>query len=365
MGIARRAFSLGLLGWLCYPSGALQAKSAQPFLASAAKDRQGRYWFQLLNSKADVQLSVPLAARAHQVVSHPELPFIAVISRRPGNEILIVDYQQGRVVHRLASPPGYHLFGHALFSDDGRYLITTENSIEAGEGRLVIRDRQADYEIVNELPSYGIGPHELRLLPDQKTLVVANGGILTHPSQGRKKLNLDTMKPSLAYVSMDKGELFEQHFLPDHLHQLSIRHLDVNTQGQVVMAMQYQGEAVDTVPLVATHQRGKDIHLLEAPDLTTRAMKHYCGSVCFEGSGRYALVSCPRGNLMTLWDTQTGTYHDQFRFRDGCGVAAAGAGQFLVSNGQGTIARYSIETKKLEPFLSGSGYAWDNHLTRV
>jgi len=73
--------------------------------------------------------------------------------------------------------------------------------------------------------SNGIGTHQIALMPDGKRIVAANGGILTHPSTPRKKLNLDTMKPSLTYIDCESGKHLESYF-PQH-HQMSIRHIDV------------------------------------------------------------------------------------------------------------------------------------------
>ena len=41
---------------------------------------------------------------------------------------------------------------------------------------------------IGELASFGVGPHEVVLMPDGATLVVANGGIRTHPDRDRAKL---------------------------------------------------------------------------------------------------------------------------------------------------------------------------------
>jgi hypothetical protein len=53
-----------------------------------------------------------------------------------------------------------------------------------------VRDASAGYRHIGELPSHGIGPHDLALLSDERTLVVANGGIRTHPDRRREELNL-------------------------------------------------------------------------------------------------------------------------------------------------------------------------------
>ncbi|MCK0317313.1 DUF1513 domain-containing protein, partial [Salmonella sp. 15E65] len=90
-----------------------------------------------------------------------------------------------------------------------------------------------------EFDSGGIGPHEVVLMPDGKTLCVANGGILTHPDYGKLELNLDTMRPSLAYIDAASGELLEKVELEPALHRLSIRHLALAADGCVWFGCQY------------------------------------------------------------------------------------------------------------------------------
>ena len=108
-------------------------------------------------------------------------------------------------------------------------MYTTENAYtqipgSSQRGVIGIYDIADNFRRLGEISSYGIGPHQLGMLSDGKTLVVANGGILTHPLRCREKLNLDTMKPSLTYIDSSSGDLVDQ-FYPGH-HQQSIRHLD-------------------------------------------------------------------------------------------------------------------------------------------
>jgi len=360
--LSRRTFTFGAMGALLFPKALF---AGELLLATAARDKQGNYGFYLLDSAGNTQLTVPLAKRAHAVAVHPSQPLLAVFSRRPGTEITLIDYQRKAVVNRLYSQAGFHLYGHGFFTENGRYLVTSENRFADGHGRLVIRDLEQQGEIVADYSSYGIGPHELAQMPNQDVVVVANGGILTHPDQGRAKLNLDTMQPSLAYVSLTDGQLLQQSFLPQELQQLSIRHLAINPQGSVVLAMQYQGDPSDEVPLVALHKQGAEIELLTAPMTTTFAMKQYCGSVSCDLSGRYALVSSPRGNLMTLWDLLDAEFVDQFRCKDGCGVVSHQAEGFILSNGRGNFYEYLVGSRKLKKIATVPTQAWDNHLNLI
>ncbi len=88
-----------------------------------------------------------------------------------------------------------------------------------------VRDATGGYKQIGEFPAHGMEPHDIALLSDGRTMVIANGGIRTHPDRGADELNLADMQPSLVYVDVATGDLLEEHRLAPALHQLSIRHL--------------------------------------------------------------------------------------------------------------------------------------------
>ena len=97
-------------------------------------------------------------------------------------------------------------------------------------------------------------------------------------------------------------------------------------------------------------------------------MKHYCGSVCFDPSGRTIAVSAPRGDLVTLWDVGTGRHLSSARVSDGCGVApGVRPGEFLASSGRGGMVVIDAQSGTTRPFaLDGLEFGrWDNHLAAV
>ncbi|WP_293269066.1 DUF1513 domain-containing protein [Neptunomonas sp.] len=365
--INRRTF----LGWaaatpmlLHSPMGlaAVDNTAAQRF-ASASQAADGLFYLYLFDGLGQEVASHPLPSRAHQVIGHPTRPWVLVIARRPGNSIDVFNYKTGTLVTRINCIHGYHLYGHAQITQDGHYLLTTEKSPSHDNGRLVVRDITHHFNIVNEHSTAGIGPHELRLTPDQKTMVIANGGIKT---KGRKKINLDVMQPSLVYVDIHSGKLLEQVQLPAEYHQSSIRHLDISPTGQVLLAMQYQGHLGDTVPLVALHSRGEEIKPLVIPIQVNGRLNQYCGSACFDSTGNFAAVSSPRGNLITLWNIKARQFHAAIKVNDGCGIAKGQhAGEFVISSGTGRL--YTINSQKMirTAIPTQLPVKWDNHLSPI
>lgn len=339
------------------------------FSAWASSD--GHYFISGFDADGRVKFETPLPGRGHALAIHPHGNHIIAVARRPETFLLVIDSQSGEILHKLESRSGRHFYGHSYFSADGNHLYTTENDFEHSRGVIGVRDVLADYQQIDEFSAHGIGPHELAMLSNGRTLVVANGGILTRPETGRSKLNLDTMSPSLTYLDAETGELMEQHKLPQSLHKNSIRHFSVNAKDQICFAMQYQGQYQsnddEILPLVGFHQMGQDIKLLKAPATITKQMSNYCGSVCSDSSSRWFAVSSPKGNLITFWSASDGQFVGSTEVKDGCGIAAGTQnGEFLLSSGTGALSRYRIGSHKQQQLNRNSlDKRWDNHIAHL
>ena len=212
MEIERRA-ALGLLAGgiagslLPVPFRAEAAAPSGPLYLSARADVTGGYRVSGFAEDGTSLFDLPLPGRGHSFAARPDGGAAAHFARRPGRFALVLDLLRSTIAHRVETPAGRHFYGHGVFSPDGRLLYATENDFDAERGVIGVYDAHAGYRRVGELPSHGIGPHEIGLLSDGKTLVVANGGIATHPDLPRVKLNLPTMAPSLCFVDRRSGAL--------------------------------------------------------------------------------------------------------------------------------------------------------------
>ena len=374
--VDRRQF-LALSTLLLGPAGRVLAvgdAAATPLLLTAASTRADEHF--LVGFRHDgvafhQVFKLPLPERGHHVAVQAERGFFVSIARRPGTTLVLAELATGNLIREIRAPADRHFYGHGVFSADGEWFYTTENAFEDSSdasGRLVAwrvsgAGSDATLERVHDWPSYGVGPHELLLMPDGNTLAIANGGIRTHPSHDRDILNLDTMQPSLTYIDRRDGKLLEQQGLPAEFHQCSIRHLDVSANGTVVLGMQFEGEAFMTVPLVATHKRGETLQLLLAPPELQPQLNQYVGAIRFAADGRHFAATCPRGNQFTVWDSETGTLVHALRARDNCGVIASDKG-FVYSTGMGKVAELDLQSGSISEFDGAEQLAllWDNHL---
>lgn len=186
-------------------------------------------------------------------------------------------------------------------------------------------------------------------------LVVANGGIYTHPDSGRTKLNIATMKPNLSYVQ--NGTVTESVELPPEMHKNSIRHLAVSQDGQVAFGMQWQGESVP-LSLVGHHSLGGVVTLSQASPDQMRDMQGYVGSVAYVSKSNEIVVTSPIGGRVQFYDVASNQIKSGRCIDDVCGIAATREG-FVLTSGTGgleTIVGSVPINIRTEPLH------WDNHL---
>lgn len=337
------------------------ADEESPALFSACDDQNGQHWLSGWSLSGKQRFKLPVPWRGHDVSLTPDGRHILFFARRPGRQIAVIDRIDGTLKKLIDSENGRHFFGHGAFSKDGRWLFTSENNYVDGTGTIGVY-RTDDFKRVEEFPSGNIGPHQIEILSDGKTLVVANGGILTHPDTPREALNLDTMSSSLTYLDTQTGQILEQ-FLPQNP-QMSIRHLAVSEDDTVVMGVQYQGDRSDILPLVLTHKDETTLQSLQSDDLHWLRQNQYIASVAVDPSATIAITTTPRGHGVSVWNLHQRQLLSFISLKDVAGaVYHPSSRSFLVSNGLGQVMSLDVrQPTKLQPVFSQHSLRWDNHL---
>lgn len=346
---SRRSFLAGGLAMASLPR-LTWADVGTPAFVAAAKTSQG-FVLHGLSPQGHSLFQLPLSARGHAACAHPSRAIAVAFARRPGTFAVVLDCATGAVLHSLTPPPDRQFNGHGAFSADGAVLMTSEVVAQGSAGRIGLWDTR-DFRRIAEWDSGGIGPHDIKLLPDGR-LVVANGGIQTDPGD-RTKLNLPTMRPNLTLLA--EGVIVDQAELAPEYHQNSIRHLAL-LPDRIAFAMQWEGDPAEPVPLLGLWQPGHAPQLCPAPETMAFAMKGYAGSIAAT-SGRIAVTS-PPGGVVMLFDASgqpLATHHRA----DLSGVAARGE-TFVATDGQGAAWQLDQGLTLLEKHP----LAWDNHLIPI
>ncbi|MBZ9671235.1 DUF1513 domain-containing protein [Mesorhizobium sp. ES1-3] len=340
------------------PSAWANTLAADAVFATAFVKRDGSFGAAVLSEAGKVLHAIDLPDRGHDVTFDPVLKRTVVFARQPGTFAVVFDHTGRDAPLTIASITGRHFFGHGVFSPDGALLYATENDFDNAAGVVGVYDARAKFNRIGEFPTYGMGPHELLLLGDGRTIAVANGGIETHPDYGHAEFNIATMKPSYVLVDRVTGDLIEKHELPAALHQLSIRHMDIDQTGAVWFGCQYRGPGTDRPLLVGRAARGKELALLDMPQDVLSGFRNYIGSVAANPVAGTVAISSPEGNSLVVIDAGSGGVVSSSALVEVCGVAPDGAG-FMATTGAGEIIEGSGATRS-EP-----DYVWDNHMLRI
>lgn len=336
--------------------------------ASARFDREGAS-FALFDGDG-VTAAAALPDRGHGVAISPDGCLAVVTARRPGRWAVVFAVPDLRPLSRLDLPRGRHFYGHGCFSADGTRFLTTENDVDGGDGVIGVWDVGRGFARLGESRSGGVGPHDLALTPDGRHLVVANGGIRTHPETGRDILNRDTMRPNLALLALDSDEIVATADLGTELRLSSIRHLAVAADGEVVFGCQFEGDA-DVMPALVGSWRperpARAPVLWEMPEAGLMRLSGYVGSVALDASGEIVAATSPRGGAAAFFERTGGRFLGLAAMPDVCGVGAEGDG-FVLTSGMAGIRR--VERISSRPVLSrpragSEEHAWDNHLVSL
>ncbi|MFD1007654.1 MULTISPECIES: DUF1513 domain-containing protein [Oceanisphaera] len=346
--------SLGLVG--CALPNAAPAR--QSYLVGGGRRAQNQYVLQALNLDGSLRYELPLPARGHGMAVHPTLPLAVCHARRPGQFLYLFNHETGEALQVRQADTGRHYYGHGVFSADGRTLFTTEGVSDSSQGVIGVYALNSNrLEKVAEYTGFGIGPHEVRLMPNGN-LVIGVGGVHTY---GREPLNLESMTPSLSYLDAKNGSLLAQASLADQ--HLSIRHLAVTADGEVFTGQQYRGEPDDYPPLIARHKPGQLLQASGGTALTPLGgtpldwarFNHYIASIAVTDT--LIAATSPPGNCYGLWHRHSGELIRIAPLPDASG-ASANNGQIWLGSGHGGISL--LDNRGREQRLY-SAYQWDNH----
>ncbi|WP_288775904.1 DUF1513 domain-containing protein [uncultured Psychrobacter sp.] len=308
---------------------------------------------------------------------------VAVMGRRPSEWFWVLAADSGKLRYSIKAEANRHFYGHACYSLEGDLLYVTENNTSDFSGVIGIYDVASGYKKIGEFATQGIGPHEIVMHPDGKTLVIANGGIKTERAS-REELNIDSMQPSLVYLDRHEGKLIQQVY-PAH-NQMSVRHLAMHDDGTVIIGIQFQGERHLNVPMVLTHRLSQSEFTALQMDQTNpngwHRFHHYIASVSVDSNRNLVCATSPIGGCAAVFDLNSGELIESVDLADCAGVAVypsstghnsttdkAESPTFLVSDGQGALTQikvniqtrpFSVKVEKVQ-----QPYAFDNHLNVI
>ena len=306
----RRRFllSLGALGimpkaGLALADDALERSTALIGAAWRGPSADDTYYAGVLavdwvTKKLEIRHAIPLPTRPHGLLPEADGSLL-VAGVRPGAWLLRIDAsgQLSQQVNLEDETSSARLNGHAIVSQRGDVIYTTETDRKSGRGMIGVRDRKS-LKKLDEWDSHGIEPHQLLLDADGQ-VVIANGGIPRTAAD--KKYDLHRMDSSLVRLDGQNGRLLRQWKLEDA--RLSLRHLAWSQSavtGKSLLGIAMQAEHDEAAkramaPILAVLD-GADLHI---PTRSNDGVG-YAGDIAAAYNGGFALSS-NRAGIAQLW----------------------------------------------------------------
>jgi hypothetical protein len=350
--IDRRAFlkAAGIGFAAALTPGRLRAlERADAVYASGFRAADGSFGIATVSERGEIIDRVALPARAHGMAHSAATGRAVAFARRPGTFAMVFDPSRQAEPVMITAPEGRHFYGHGHFSPDGATLYASENDFDGNRGMIGLYDARDRFRRIGELEAHGIGTHDMTVSDDGTLLIIANGGIETHPDFGRTKLNVDHMDPSLVMLDARTGALIQKHRMPASLRQLSTRHLDIADNGRIWFACQWEGARNAAPPLAGWFSKGEDIALLSLPEETTARLANYVGAIAVNRRENLVGLTSPIGGAFVTLDAKSGLVLKEETVREAAGVAAA---------------PYGIAVSSYDGRFEGtrSDVAWDQHI---
>lgn len=241
-----------------------------------------------------VKYELPLPTRPHGLFAE-EGEGMLIVGVRPGGWMLRCD-GQGKLMQQIRldeEKSNARLNGHAVVSQNGELIYTTETDLKTGRGKIGVRDRHSLRKL-DEWESAGLEPHQL-LLDGDGHLLVVNGGIPRNAAD--KKYDLQRMDSSLVRIDGRNGHLLHKWQLEDR--RLSLRHIAWSND-RFYLGIAMQAEHDDPV----RRAKAPILALLDGDELylPTRANDGigYAGDIAAATNGGFALSSNQAG-ITQLW----------------------------------------------------------------
>ncbi len=180
------------------------------------------------------------------------------------------------------------------------------------------------------------------------------------------------MQSSLVHIDSLSGKMMNRAQLPQELRFNSIRHLTIDSHGDVYISLQNQNLNEKYCLLAIFRSKAKTITPCVIPDKIVRHLNHYLGDIALDCSEKFFMTTSPRGDRALIFSRE-GDFLDSVKIPDVCGVAKTNkVGGFRVTSGDGQMVEllFNEQSRRLwqrdiVKLPINRELSWDNHLIFV
>lgn len=272
----------------------------------------------------------------HGICINPNNKYSVFCFEKNGINACEIDLQTQGVIQTFQAAQNRSFSGHASFTPDGKKLICIEKDNGNHQGSATIRHVDT-FEIIQQLPTLGLSPHDCQLSADN---------ILTVSNTGRSESGFH--QPSLVSIDLNTGKLIERIKLDSD--ELNCGHFQIAKNNDLVVASAPVRVTDITRPGgISIRKNNESISTMKEP---ADAIKHMTGEalgVEIHQPQSIAAVTHPDANLLTLWSIKDKKLLKAFRFENPRGLSQTlDETAFIVSYGDKPAIEY-VSINSLTP----------------
>lgn len=327
-----------------------------------AADTPSRYVLSIIDMDAGQRELAPMTFLPHGIHRKPTRPQCLAIFEKKGPGACEFDLELGKIIRTIKPLANRYFYGHGAYTVDGGVLLSTETYLDTLRGVIAIRDGKT-MAALGEFPSYGLEPHECKLIDGGKTLVVSNGGG-----------TLTGEAANIAYIDIASQQLLEK--VPLANHRFNAGHLVVSGNGSLLVV------SAPRAGLGSSHVGGVSMRSPQQP-LTTAASPAAIAdnlygealSAAIHPQSGIAAVTHPDANLISFWSMAERKFIRAIELYRPRGLTLSADGRyFLVTAGREvSLQRIAVDTLQLDAksvmqhsYISGSHiYNWSAAMTEI
>ena len=195
----------------------------------------------------------------HGIHRNPAKMSTVALFEKKGPGACEFDLNTKKITRSIQTKAGRYFYGHGAYNITGDTLFSTETELKDLKGVIGIRNTK-DMSYLGEFPTYGLEPHECKLIDHGKTLVVTNGGG-----------DFKSEPPSVVYIDVNSQQLIESVQLTNK--SLNAGHLAVAKDGSlVVVSAPRFGLGKSYAGGVSIRPKGKSMKSIGVPEKITQEL---------------------------------------------------------------------------------------------
>ena len=291
----------------------------------------------------------------HGFAFSPQRKTLVYAFEKIGNGAALLDLDAGVVVKTIAPVKQRQFYGHGACTADNRYLFSTETSPD-GAGAIGVRD-PVTLDYLGDFPTYGLNPHECRLVDNDRVLMVTNGGGSSDSGKAGALCYIDVATRKL----LKRADMPDARFNTGHFYPLAERKAVVVSAPRLGLDKSHLGA-------VSVFTGGDDLLPMTEPASVTGMMYGEALSVEIIPERDLFVVTHPTPGMLTLWSISQLNYRGHLLVSNARGVALSADRQCVwVSCGdQANIQGLNLATLKMEEQVSvAASYITGSHIINM